>query len=192
MFNRISIIVVLTLLLITSNSILAQEQADKDSGFKFLPVLSKDYDMGLSLSLKTGVMNFSQLSSETHFLAGAEAAFNCLMFKPANGSIRAQLSYNRYDNGDIIIHTVELNPYYMINVTDRLSIGGGPGIGYLIPEGNLENVWGVQAGAGATYNFGVFTMGLEARYQWQTEKQKNYNTENLNNFRTTLKFGINI
>lgn len=192
MLKQISITVVLTILLIANNNLLAQSQADKDPGFRFLPVLDEDYDLGLTLSLKTGIMNLSNVNSGTHLLGGLEAAFNCLMFKPAVGSIRAQFSYNRYEDSDYTIHSIELNPYYMLNVTERLSIGGGPGIGYLIPEGNLENVWALQVGLGASYDIGLVAIGLEARYQWQTEDQQNSNTSELDNFRTTLKFGINL
>lgn len=192
MLKQISITVLLTLLFITNNNLLAQNQADKDPRFKFLPVLEENFDLGLTLSLKTGVMNLSNLSSGTHFHAGTEAAFNCLIFKPANGNIRAQLSYNSYNDGEYSIHTIELNPYYMHNITDRLAIGGGPGIGYIIPSNDIDNAWSLQAGLGASYNFGLITLGVETRYQWQTSDIDKLDSKDLDNFRTNLKIGINL
>lgn len=192
MLKQISTTVVLTLLLIVNNNLLAQNQAEMDPGFRFLPVIEENFDLGLTLLLKTGVVNLSNLSSGTHFLVGAEVAFNCLMFKPADGSIRAQFSYNRYKNGDFTIHTIELNPYYMFDVTERLSIGGGPGIGYIIPGDDLDNAWSLQSGLGASYNFGLITLGVEARYQWQTSDIDKLGSKDLDNFRTNLKIGINL
>jgi hypothetical protein len=192
MFTRISMAVLLNFFLIANNNLLAQDKPDVEPGFKFLPVLEQDFKLGLTLSLKAGIMNLSNFNSGAQFISGAEAAFNCLMFKPANGNIRAQFSYNRYEDNKFTIHTIELNPYYMFDVTDNFSIGGGPGIGYIIPGDVIDNAWSLQAGLGASYNFGLFTLGIDARYQWQMSENENLHLNNLDNFRTNLKIGINL
>jgi hypothetical protein len=192
MFTRISIAVLLAFFLIANNNSLAQDKFDKNSDFKFLPVLEPDFNLGLTLSLKTGIMNLSNFNSGTQFISGAEAAFNCLMFKPANENIRAQFSYNRYEDDKFTIHTIELNPYYMFDVTDNFSIGGGPGIGYIIPGSDMDNAWSLQAGFGASYNLGLITLGVDARYQWQISDNNKLAFNDLDNFRTNLKIGINL
>ena len=152
---------------------------DGSSGSRFFPVQDPSFDAEPTLFVKTGIMNVSG-SSASGTAVGAELAFNCLFFEPAVGKIRPAFSLNRYSDDVFTLSTIELNPSYVYYITQNLSVGGGPGFGYMISsKGPATNTWTVQAGVGIGYDLGIVSLGLEARYQWQENEDKG--VVNLNN-----------
>jgi hypothetical protein len=163
---------------------------DGPSGPRFFPVLDPAFDAEPTFFVKSGIMNVSG-SSASGTAVGAELAFNCLFFEPAVGKIRPAFSLNRYSDEVFTLSTIELNPSYVYYITQNLSVGVGPGLGYMISsKGPATNTWTVQAGVGIGYDLGIVSLGLEARYQWQENEDKG--AVNLNNSRVNFKIGVNL
>jgi hypothetical protein len=163
---------------------------DESSGPRFFPVLDPNFDAEPTLFVKSGIMNVSG-SNASGTAVGAELAFDCLFFEPAVGKIRPAFSFNRYSDDVFTLSTIELNPSYVYYVTQNFSVGGGPGIGYMISsKGPAANSWTVQAGVGVGYDLGIISLGLEARYQWQESEHER--AVNLNNSRLNFKIGVNL
>ena len=163
---------------------------DEPSGPRFFPVMDPTFVAEPTLFVKSGIMNISG-SNASSTAVGAELAFNCLFFEPAVGKIRPAFSFNRYSDDVFTLSTIELNTSYVYYITQNLSVGGGPGIGYMISSrGPAANSWTVQAGVGIGYDLGIMSLGLEARYQWQ--ESEDGGAVNLNNSRVNFKIGVNL
>lgn len=163
---------------------------DESSGLRFLPVLDPAYEAEPTLFLKSGIMNVSG-SPGSGTTAGAELEFNCLIFEPAVGKIRPAFGFNRSSDDTYTLNTVELNPSYVYYITQNLSVGGGPGIGYMISsKGPATNSWTFQAGVGIGYDFNIVLLGLQARYQWRLNEEED--AVNLDNSRVSFTIGAKL
>jgi hypothetical protein len=133
--------------------------------WKTLPVLDPAYKADLTLSALVGSMNPQHVSSDSS--VGAELAFNCILLEPPTGIIRSKISVNRFSNDGLKLTTYEVNPRWTFNVDKNLSVGFGPGIGYVDAKagGNTKGLWAGQLGADMDYRIGQINLGLAARWQ---------------------------
>ncbi len=136
-----------------------------DGALKAMPVLDPGYKADITLSALVGYMDPEHVGSDT--FVGGELAFNCLLLQPSSGNIRTKLSIGRFSNDGLRLTSYELNPRWMFNLDKNLSVGFGPGIGYVDAKagGNSKGLWAGQVGADLDYRMGAINLGLAARWQ---------------------------
>lgn len=162
------------------------------AGWSFLPGLDKDFHTEPALSVSVGAGGVNEITATEY---GAELSFNCVLLQPPSNLLRQHLSYVNYSDGDFALHKVELNPDYMIEVANGVSIGAGPGVGLIVLNADDRDttLGAFQFGASMDYT-GIkhLLVGLEGRYQVTTKRY--YERENeiysyANNWRAALRIG---
>ena len=161
-----------------------------DKGWSPLAVLDDDYVMEPTISLLGGIMSPSD--GDSGKLIGVEASFNCPLLQPPTNKIRQQLSYTQYDESGVKVSSIELNPHYVVALTPELSVGGGPGLGFVSVDSATKdtNLFAAQVGVSAHYNLSEMVfLGGDARYQL-TENEDIGGSDGMNNLRMSLKVGV--
>ena len=174
---------------------LSQVAAETDSGARLFPVADESYELGLSVAPKFGILGPATGTLDVRPVYGAELAVNCLLFDLPAGTVRTGFSYNYYQEDSVSLSTLELSPVYFYQISDRISAGVGPGVGYMMlrPDGGSDiNLWGVQAVSGVRYTQGIFYAGIEGRYQWHVTDDSDLGNERLDNYLMALKVGITL
>lgn len=161
-----------------------------DKGWRFLAGKEEGFVLAPTASLMAGVM--SPKDGDSGKILGVEMSFNCPLLQPPTNKIRQQVSLTRYDENGAKVSSIEINPHYVVEVSPGLSIGGGPGLGYVYVDTNAKNtgMFAVQLGASAHYNLTeqVF-VGGELRYQL-TENKSLGTTDGFDNWRSAIKLGF--
>lgn len=136
-----------------------------DGDWKTMPILEPAYKPDFTLSALVGLMDPQHVSSDSYI--GAELAFNCLLLQPPTGIIRTKVSIGSFSNDGLKLTSFEINPRWMFNIDQNLSVGFGPGIGYVDAKagGNSKGLWAGQLGADLDYRIGAINLGLAARWQ---------------------------
>jgi len=161
------------------------------------PIFTDDkWEPNIEVAAVLGYVDYDKKNFDDGTIYGAEFSFDCPVFTlPGDHLLRQQLSLSQYNKNGFKVTTIEMNPYYFVNVTDKLVLGFGPGIGGVHGDpDNGQDQWlfSVQAGAGLKYYIDDFIIGADLRYQWTAEK--NFSTvggkkEDLDNMRFLLKAG---
>ena len=109
--------------------------------WKVLPAMDAGYKPDVTLSAIVGSMDPKNAGSNA--FTGAEVAFNCLMLQPPSGVIRSKVSVGQYDHGGLKLTSFEVNPRWTFNIDKDLSVGFGPGIGYVEAKaaGQSKGMW---------------------------------------------------
>lgn len=160
----------------------------------FLAGLSDDYQAQPSLALVGGVMDPDFGALDSGALYGLEFSLNCPLLQPPSNRIRQQLSLTRFDEDGVEITSLEINPHYVIAMSENLEIGFGPGFGVLDVQAGPQDdmLLGIQAGASVHYRRGALFVGGEARYQVTTEERFGGTDQGADNARVLLKVGMNL
>ncbi len=171
--------------------------AAQAGGWRVLPVKEPGFRAQPTLALTGGWMDPDTRLGGSTGVYGAELSFNCLLLQPPRNRIRTTLSYLRYDDSGLKLNDFELNPHYVVEVSDRLWVGGGPGIGVVKVDtsGKDATMLAFQVGASLHYRTGRLFLGAEARYQ--LTQSKDYGPaggldSGVNNFRVLGKVGLNL
>lgn len=126
--------------------------------------------------------------------AGLELSLDCPWFQPPSGTIRQQFWYGRYDKDGTELQSFEINPRYFVDVAPNLSVGIGPGFGYVkadTPFARGVDMASLQFGGDIHYRAGILMIGMGARYQVTTNKTLGPDQEGADNWVVTAKVGIN-
>jgi len=159
--------------------------------WKPLPVSDAGFKPDVTVSALVGSMDPKHASSAA--FTGAELAFNCLLIQPPSGVIRSKISIGQYDHGGLKLTTYELNPRWTFNLDKDLSVGFGPGIGYVDAKagGQSKGLWAGQLGADLDYRIGMMNLGLAARWQGTQNKQLAAGYKGADNLLIEAKIGVN-
>lgn len=185
-----------SLLALAGSALLSSSLYSADE-FQALPIFTNDnYKTNIEVALVSGYMGFSNSAIDGGMMYGLEVSLDCPVFTlPGNNLLRQQISVNRYSESGLDITTIEVNPYYFIDLSDKLVFGFGPGIGgaFVDASGGKETwLFTYQAGAGLKYYITEDIL-LGADVRWQGSVEKDYlgtgNQENLNNTRAMAKIG---
>jgi opacity protein-like surface antigen len=182
---------------ILSTAVISTVSYAQSDAFKMFPVFTDDdFKANIEVAAVAGYIDFDNSAVDDRTVYGIELSFDCPVFTlPGNNPLRQQLSVNHSDQGGFEVTSIEMNPYYFIDVADNLVLGFGPGIGAVHGEpDNGQDQWlfAFQAGAGLKYYMDDFLVGADLRYQWTAEKNfSNVGTqkEDLENMRLLLKAG---
>jgi hypothetical protein len=156
-----------------------------------MPVLDSSYQAQPTLSVLAGSMNPDHATSDTTL--GGEVAFNCILLQPPVGVIRSKLSVTRFSNDGLQLTSYEVNPRWMFSVDKNLSVGFGPGFGYVDAKtaGNTTGMWAGQVGADLDYRIGAINLGLAARWQGTQDRTIAPGQKGVNNTLVEAKLGYN-
>ena len=164
--------------------------------FKFLPLFTdNNYDANIEVAAVVGYMDFDRSEIDEDITYGLDLSFDCPVFTlPGNNLLRQQLSLNYYDKSGLKMTSIEMNPYYFVDLSEKLKLGFGPGIGALkadVDGGDDTWMFTVQAGMGLKYYLdNNILVGADFRYQWTAEKDLGgANKEDLDNMKLLLKVG---
>lgn len=158
--------------------------------WKFLPGLDKNFEHGFVASVTGGIMDPQHVSSGGAW--GLELAMNFGLLQTPTGVIRTKLSVNKFDKGGLDLTTVELNPRWTVPIAKDLTLGVGPGIGWVKADGGARTVdmFARQAGADLDYRIGQLNLGLGARWQDTVNKTVSAGREGADNWLVQAKVGI--
>lgn len=180
-----------------STALISTASYAQSDEFKMFPIFTDDdFKANIEVAAVAGFMDFERSGVDDRTVYGVELSFDCPVFTlPGNNPLRQQLSVNHSDKGGFEVTSIEMNPYYFIDMADDLIFGFGPGIGAVHgePDGGKDQwLFAVQAGAGLKYYMDNFLIGADLRYQWTAEK--NFSNaggqkEDLDNMRLLLKAG---
>ncbi len=151
-------------------TLMASSAAVMASDWKLLPVMDPGYKADVTVSVVGGVMN--GLPSGSGNYTGAEVAFNCLALQPPSGVIRSKISYGQFDHNGLKLKSFEVNPRWTTKLSNEVSVGFGPGVGYVQADvaGKSTSMAAVQLGADIDYRIGAIDLGLGARWQNTSNK----------------------
>lgn len=160
-------------------------------GWKVLPVTDAGYKPDVTLSAIVGSMD--PKNADSNAFTGAEVAFNCLMLQPPSGVIRSKISVGQYDHGGLKLTSFEVNPRWTFIIDKDLSVGFGPGIGYVEAKaaGQSKGMWAAQVGADLDYRIGKLNLGLAARWQSTQDSQIAIGYKGADNTLIEAKIGFN-
>jgi len=165
------------------------------SAADWFPVADEGFSAAPSVAVVGGTQDFAWDGADSGSVAGIEFGLNCPLLAVDSGRIRQQVSLTQYDEDGLETTHLELNPHYLFVDDGNLTVGAGPGFGWVQadPEqGDSANAFALQAGASVNYDFGPAFVGAEARYQWTTEADFGGNSEeDLSNTRVMAKVGVN-
>jgi len=159
--------------------------------WQFMPVKNADYTPNVTVSLVGGQMKPTGAANGNY--AGAEVAFNCLALQPPVGVIRSKISYGEYNKNGYKVSSFEVNPRWTTFHGDKLSLGIGPGIGYVstTQAGQTANMFALQLGADLDYRIGALNLGLGVRWQGTENKAISAGVNNASNTLVQAKLGMN-
>ena len=178
-------IILSTLLALNITALSAQET-------KMLPILDADYCPAPTVALMGGYGSYSGANSGTA-MYGVEAAFACPVFQIKDIKIHQVLSLVHSSKDGLKTTTLEMNPQVIFDLSPKMHLGVGPGIGVIFAKGDKsDSLVGINFGASFNYDITpkVF-VGIDARYQWAGDADL-YNlgqNTNLDNMRTMIKVG---
>lgn len=158
--------------------------------FKAFPIFTDDnWKANIEVAAVAAHVNFDPAGIKDGMAYGLDLSFDCPVFTlPGDHLLRQQLTLSRYDKNGVKITTIEMNPYYFVDLAKDLVLGFGPGIGGVHADVDGEGsqwLFAVQAGAGLKYYIDDFLIGADLRYQWTAEKELG----ELDNTRLLLKAG---
>ena len=164
----------------------------KSDELVLLPMFTdSSWESNIEVAGVFGSMDFDKNDGTVY---GVELSFDCPVFTlPGDNLLRQQLSVSKYDEKGFEVTVIEMNPYYFIDLSEKLKLGFGPGISAV--HGDAEGVndqwlFGVQAGAGLKYYINDFIIGADLRFQWTAEKDFGTGSkEDLDNTRLLMKAG---
>ncbi|MDX2503771.1 MAG: hypothetical protein QNL62_04755 [Gammaproteobacteria bacterium] len=163
----------------------------------FFPVFTDDsWQSEASLSATAGYMDIGNSVAGGGATYGLQLAFNCPVFTiPGDNVILQQINLNFYDNNDLELTILEINPHYFWNVSDEVRFGVGPGLGYIWTDTNRgkdPDLWAGQAGFAIEYRKDSLYASFGSRYQWTESKTIGFKKdEDMDNLLTTIKVGYN-
>ncbi len=158
--------------------------------FKAFPIFTDDnWKAHIEVAAVAAHMNFDRAEIDNGMAYGLDLSFDCPVFTlPGDHLLRQQLTLSRYDKNGLKMTTIEMNPYYFVDLSKDLVLGFGPGIGGVhadVDGGKDQWLFAVQAGAGLKYYIDDFLIGADLRYQWTAKKE----VGELDNMRMLMKVG---
>lgn len=174
------------------NRLIADDE--QDDGWLFMPASSGPYKADFSLALMAGEGRNERDDESVEVSTGVEFGFNSPWLQPRNENrLRTFFSHTTLNGDSFKTNSLELNWHLMTPVAPNLTLGLGPGIGWLeadargIPEG--ENL-SIQVGGNLTYRNGPWYLGLELRRQWSSTLSADGRSFDPDNTRLMLKLGF--
>lgn len=162
-----------------------------------LPIfLDDNWKADAALSATTGYMDIDSSVAGGGMTYGLQLAFNCPVFTiPGEDVVLQQINLNFYDNNDLELTSLEINPHYYWKISDEVKFGAGPGLGYIWTDskrGKDSDLWAGQFGFALEYRKDSLYASFGSRYQWTASETIGEDEDkDLDNLLTTIKIGYN-
>jgi len=133
------------------------------SGNVLLPITESSYQPNLAASALVGSFSDNGTSAS---VVGVEISLDCPLFQTSSGNIRQQLSFSNVSFTGSTVTLIELNPHWMNEVADNITVGFGPGLGIAqtsVTGGASSSNFELGIGASASYKMDQFLFGTEWR-----------------------------
>lgn len=184
--------------LATAGAVLILSQAGAgfagESGWVLGPAFKPGWDPAFTLAATAGYLDPDVHGASGDAAYGLQFSLNCPWFQPPAGVIRQQFNFNYFDEGDLEMKTLEMNPRYFMALSHGLTIGVGPSIGYVWADadaGKSPGMWAGGLGADLDYRVGSLFFGIGTRYQWTQNKTVGFDKGGADNLLITVKVGVN-
>ncbi len=181
------------LLAITVSSLALNMSASaEEKDWNWFAGADDDYVMESTASILVGSM--SPTDGISGNITGIELAFNCPLLQPPANKIRQQLSYAQYDEDGTEVTSIEINPHYVTEISPGLSIGAGPGLGYVSVDNAVKDtsLFALQVGGSLHYKVSdPLFLGADVRYQLTNNKNLGGSIQGMDNWGVALKAGVN-
>lgn len=179
---------------ILASALLSTNSFAQSDKFCVLPCFTDDnWKPNFEVAAVTGYVKFSQDGIKSGNASGLEFSFDCPVFTlPGDNLVRQQFNLTQYDKNGLRITTIEMNPYYFINLSEKLVLGFGPGIGAVhADQDGAQDQWmfAAQVGAGVKYYINDFIIGADLRHQWTASKDFGNGKQDLDSMRFLFKAG---
>lgn len=161
-------------------------------GWVIGPAFKDGWKPEFTLAAVGGEMDVDSAGKDLY--SGAELSLNCLWFRPPRGMIRQQFNIGTHEDNGLDITSYEINPNYFMRLAPGLTLGVGPGVGYVTvhDNGSSEGLWSMQASANLNYRRGPVFLGAGARYQDTRDKTVAPGVRGTDNVLLSLKLGVNL
>ena len=130
-------------------------------------ILDNEFQLEPSIAVLGGLETIHGDSNQ-NAVYGVELGFNCL----ATSAIRQQIQITHYEDNDLKISEVTLNPYYYvpINTTsnDNVKIGFGPTVGFTKVDNGTDSDTLFTYGLGTNLTVDIdsnYFLGAEVKYE---------------------------
>ena len=156
--------------------------ATEVDGNVIFPVAESSYQANLAASLVGG--SFTPTEGDAYSLVGVELSLDCPLFQASGGNVRQQVSYTVFSKDSVSGTLIEINPHWMNEVADGLTVGFGPGLGMAttkVTGGESTSKFEIGAGASASYKMNSLLLGFEWRQM---------SADTLDNSRSLVKLGM--
>ena len=182
--------------LLTGAALTLAAGAAQADGWTFLPATKPGYKAEPSIAVTAGYLSPDSSLTDGAVAYGAELSMNCALIQPPSNRVRTTVSVLSFDDGGLKLTDFELNPHYVVELSDDFWVGGGPGVGVVMADTSGEDatLLAFQLGASAHYRMDKLFIGGEARYQFTQSKDVGpaANPDSgVNNWRALVKVGFN-
>lgn len=151
-------------------------------------ILDNEFKIAPSVALIGGAMDTTNVSnSDFKGFYGVEVGFNCLV----SDTIRQQLQITNYENDDLKILQVNLNPHYLVDLSKSTTLGMGPTFGLAKVENlnDSDTVFTYGLGMNLKMDFDNVFVALETKYELTQDAELTNIEQDVDNLKVLLKLG---
>jgi hypothetical protein len=167
--------------------------AEDSTGWVWGPAFKEGWKPHFTFAATVGYLDPNSNAGTGNPTVGAQVSLDCPWFLPPKGDIRQEFNFNHYNDGNLNINSLEMNPRYFVTITPSLIVGVGPGVGYVWADSDVgrdATMWAVQLGFDVEYRYQHLFVGLGGRYQWTQDHQVGLNDRGVDNWLTLAKVGV--
>jgi len=158
----------------------------------FLPVSKPDYKANVGIAGLGGLLKGTDGDSDYESFFGLEISLDCPLLKLSSGNIRQQINLTQYNHDNLKIQELNLNPHYIIPVSNTTSFGFGPSFGIAkIDIGSDDDTaftYGLGTSVRTDLGNGLF-VGGEFRYTLTSDASLEGIDDDIDNTKFMIKIG---
>jgi len=151
-------------------------------------VLDNEFKIAPSVAVIGGSMDTLNVdNTDAAGFYGLAVGFNCLL----SDTIRQELQITNYDNDDLKILQVNLNPRYLVDLTESTTLGMGPTFGLAKVENlnDSDTVFTYGLGVNLQMNFDNAFVAAETKYELTQDAELANIKQDVDNLKVLLKVG---
>lgn len=164
--------------LMASSLMMAGNNTILDDAFTFEP----------SIAILGGAMKNDNNNADWEALYGVEFGFNCL----ATDTIRQQLQITSFEEANTKVLQVNINPHYLVPLSDSIKIGFGPTLGLAQIDNGVDTDTVFTYGLGTSLNLDIsqnFFVGTEVKYELTQDATLSDISTDIDNLKVFAKLG---
>ncbi len=179
-------------LLFTSIAVLTLSSTLYANDWEILPVLNSEHNLAPSIAILGGGVLLDNEDSKTESLYGLEVGLNCPLIKVPGGKIRQQIQITKFEDNNVEITEVTLNPHYEFYSSDAFALGMGPNFGVAKVETSNDNDTVFTYGFGANVRANItkeLFVGAQVSYETSNDATLSNVSTNIDNIKYFAKIG---